>query len=438
MASTGYTENRFDEYLQEIRSREKVGNRRRLLKIGIIGAILVIGFILFQIYTQGPSKGKWYTIAHDQLDKERVAEILKEEKSGFVVSHHLLGLDTIKTLADYNRFRELVKLIEITDGNEVIKGELLTENLLPQDYSQLKESAKIDRGSLKMTNDATLKPFAVRMNGANYAGENIKFTVVNYDPNVRYTIDFGNGVTRRIERSTVYAYPLKGTHIVRLISVSKTKGSSVYAKRITILPPIDQTIASSKGISEGKRINAQNDGLDVTQINKVTAFTVPRSSSNTNEGKDNSRKFLEKKKPLVDTDEKVEEDISVIDLGKLKNKESEAAKNKPEAVVDRPLVYAEKMPTFPGGEKARNAYLKKHLKYPTEALNSKTQGQVIVQFVIETDGRISSPKILKGIGSGCDEEALRIVSQMPNWIPGESNGLRVPVYQSIPITFKLF
>lgn len=437
MASTRYTENRFDEYLQEIKSREKGSNRRRLLKIGLISAILATGFILFQLYTQGPS-GKWYTVSHDQLDKQRVSEILQEESNGFVVSHNLLGLDTIKNLEDFHRFRELVRLIEITDEDQVLKEEMLTDNLTQQDLTQLKESAKIDRGSLKMTNNATLKPFAIRMNGSNYAGENIKFTVVNYDPTVKYTIDFGNGVTRRISRNTVYSYPLKGTHIIRLIASSKTMGSSVYAKRITILPPLEQAIASNKGVKETKRIKAVNDGLDLNQINKVTAFTVPRSSS-IPPTKASKPKPVKEEKTFTKEDFSSEnEEVSVIDLGKLENKESETARNKPEAVVDRPLVYAEKMPTFPGGEKARTSYLKRHIKYPAEALRNKTQGQVIVQFVIETDGRISSPKILKGIGSGCDEEALRIVGQMPNWTPGESNGLRVPVYQSIPITFKLF
>ncbi|MCI4669917.1 MAG: TonB family protein [Bacteroidia bacterium] len=436
MASTRYTENRFDEYLQEIKSREKVSNRRRLLKIGIIMAILATGFILFQQYSQGATKGKWFTISHDQLNKERVSEILMDEDAGFVVTHHLLGLDTIKSIADYQRFRELVKLIEVTEEEKVPENEIFAANATPQDFTQIKESAKIDRGSLKMTEDATLKPFAIRMNGNSYAGEKIKFTVVNYDPNVKYTIDFGNGVTRRIGRSTVYSYPLKGTHIIRLIASSKTKGSSVYAKRISILPPLDQAIASSKGLKESKRISSPNDGLDLNQINKVTAFTVPRSSS-----KPTEKQVKEEKK--VDggynpPNKSADDEISVIDLGKLKNKESEAATNKPEAVVDRPLVYAEKMPSFPGGLKSLNSYLKKHIRYPSEAIKAKTQGQVIVQFVIETDGSISAPKILKGIGSGCDEEALRIVNQMPNWVPGESNGLRVPVYQSIPITFKLF
>jgi len=425
MASTNYTENKFDEYLDQIRNREKVSNRRRIMKIGLILAILVTGLILFQQYTQNPAQARWHAVAYDELNQEKLSELLADHRKGIVVTHHLLGEDTIRGLADYHRFRDLVDLIEITEEDVDKKEEPKekeTEEYEFASLSQPEESAKLEPGRLQMTEDATLKPFAIRINGATYARENIKFTVVNYDPSVRYMIDFGNGVTRRIRRSTIYAYPLKGVHLIRLIASSKDKGSSVYTKKLTILPPLDQGMAVRKQGSTNQSINPLTDELNINEINRVTAFTVPRSSSG------------EKQEKEVES----KNDIDLVDLGQLKNKEGEVEKKKPEATVDKPLVYAEKMPSFPGGAKALKSYLKKHLDYPSEALEYKTQGQVIVQFVIEADGTITNPKVLKGIGSGCDEEALRIVGEMPKWIPGESNGLRVPVYQSIPINFRLF
>ena len=82
-------------------------------------------------------------------------------------------------------------------------------------------------------------------------------------------------------------------------------------------------------------------------------------------------------------------------------------------------------------------YLSKHLNYPESAREGGVQGRVIVQFVVGPDGSISDVKVLRGIGSGCDEEAKRVISSMPKWKPGKQNGKAVSVYYSQPISFKL-
>jgi TonB family protein len=97
----------------------------------------------------------------------------------------------------------------------------------------------------------------------------------------------------------------------------------------------------------------------------------------------------------------------------------------------------EKLPSFPGGQDGYVKFLVENIKYPAEAKKNKIQGTVFVTFVVETDGRVSNVKILRGIGSGCDEEAQRVVAMMPNWNPGEEKGKPVRVQYNLPIRFKL-
>jgi len=82
-------------------------------------------------------------------------------------------------------------------------------------------------------------------------------------------------------------------------------------------------------------------------------------------------------------------------------------------------------------------YLGANLVYPEHAREKNIEGRVVVKFVVNEDGHISNAEVTKGIGGGCDEEAIRVVSSMPRWIPGEQDGKKVKVYFSLPINFKL-
>ena len=97
----------------------------------------------------------------------------------------------------------------------------------------------------------------------------------------------------------------------------------------------------------------------------------------------------------------------------------------------------ERMPEYPGGDEARLKFLRDSLVYPIDARLKGIQGRVYVTFVIERDGSISEVKVLKGIGYGCDEEAIRVVKSMPNWIPGIEEGKPVRVQFNMPLLFKL-
>ena len=97
----------------------------------------------------------------------------------------------------------------------------------------------------------------------------------------------------------------------------------------------------------------------------------------------------------------------------------------------------EEMPSFPGGEQKLMEYVAKNLIYPQEARDKGIDGRVFIGMVIEKDGSVSNVKVLRGIGGGCDEEAVRVIKSMPKWKPGMMKGEPVPVSYQIPINFKL-
>jgi len=100
-------------------------------------------------------------------------------------------------------------------------------------------------------------------------------------------------------------------------------------------------------------------------------------------------------------------------------------------------IFVEQMPVFPGGDQARIKFLKDHINYPSVAAEMGITGRVILQFVVDAKGKIDKIKVLRGIGGGCDEEAVRVAKLMPPWTPGRQNGKAVPVYFTFPIVFTL-
>lgn len=92
---------------------------------------------------------------------------------------------------------------------------------------------------------------------------------------------------------------------------------------------------------------------------------------------------------------------------------------------------------FPGGTQARMKFLKDNLKYPQQARETGTQGTVYVTFVVEKDGTVSDVKAMKGIGAGCDEEAVRVIKAMPKWTPAKHNGKIVRMQYILPFKFTL-
>jgi TonB family protein len=108
-----------------------------------------------------------------------------------------------------------------------------------------------------------------------------------------------------------------------------------------------------------------------------------------------------------------------------------------EVLADKKIfTVVEQQPEFPGGIKAMYEFLGENLKYPEKAVKSNITGRVFLSFVVTEEGEIADVKVLKGIGYGCDEEAVRVLSKFPKWEPGKQNGSPVNVRYNLPINFQ--
>lgn len=142
----------------------------------------------------------------------------------------------------------------------------------------------------------------------------------------------------------------------------------------------------------------------------------------------------------VPDEEEIEEEIEVdLDIEMTDETVIEEAifEEQEEEVADEIFVIVEKMPTYPGGVQAFYKYVKKKMKYPSQARRMGIEGKVFVQFVVGKDGVISEVKVIRGVGAGCDEEAIRVIKSSPRWSPGKQRGKAVKVRMVLPITFKL-
>lgn len=111
----------------------------------------------------------------------------------------------------------------------------------------------------------------------------------------------------------------------------------------------------------------------------------------------------------------------------------EEKKHEPEKI----FVAVEQPAEFPGGQAAMMKWLSNNIRYPEAAQQNGISGRVVVKFVVERDGSVSAPTIVKGVDRELDQEALRVVKRMPKWQPGKNNGQPVRSYFNLPVTFRL-
>jgi protein TonB len=97
----------------------------------------------------------------------------------------------------------------------------------------------------------------------------------------------------------------------------------------------------------------------------------------------------------------------------------------------------DEMPVPPGGITGLTNYMIQNLKYPTAAKEAKVKGMVVVSFVVDAEGNVGSIEVLRGIGTGCDEEAVRVISNSGIWTPAKKEGKAVATKMTLPVQFKL-
>jgi len=101
------------------------------------------------------------------------------------------------------------------------------------------------------------------------------------------------------------------------------------------------------------------------------------------------------------------------------------------------FMVVEKMPQFPGGEEALSKHISRNLKYPLTSFYNKVQGKVILRFIVSETGKVGNVEVVRSLEHECDNEAIRVIKALPNFIPGEQNNKKIAVWYTLPITFKI-
>lgn len=109
----------------------------------------------------------------------------------------------------------------------------------------------------------------------------------------------------------------------------------------------------------------------------------------------------------------------------------------PKEVKEEVFQRVEKMPQFPGGNEALQRAIASNLEYPIEAIELNQQGTVVVQFVVNSEGKATDPVVLRGVSNFLDKAAMDVIAKLPRFEPGEQAGKKVSVYYRVPIDFRL-
>ena len=166
---------------------------------------------------------------------------------------------------------------------------------------------------------------------------------------------------------------------------------------------------------------------------KFTAPVIKKDEEVVEEDEMKSQTELTESKVAISiADVKGNDELNGKDIAELQ----EVIVNKAEP-ESKPYTVVEQMPQFPGGEKELLSYIAKNLNYPAISAENGIQGKVFVRFVVSALGIVEGIEIIRSLDPHCDKEAMRVVAALPQWIPGKQNGRNVPVYYTLPISFKL-
>jgi len=201
-----------------------------------------------------------------------------------------------------------------------------------------------------------------------------------------------------------------------------------FGQRIAVEPTIFQT----KDV-DNVPVNKINVPLPPVQRIKTIIFTPPVVTADANVRDED---LMKTQLALTNSDAAIS---TVTNENGVPAKQGDVVANPDlgEPAIQKPFVYVEVMPLFPGGDVALMKWLSGNITYPPIAREQGIEGRVSLRFVIKPDGSVDNVEIVKGLDPSCDQEAVRVLKKMPKWIPGRQNGTAVPVYYSLSVSFKL-
>ena len=245
---------------------------------------------------------------------------------------------------------------------------------------------------------------------------------------------------------------IKKTAGARLPSLANSLNHSKLQKRVTMMYQSKSKLAGK--FSTLALLPALAIGMAVVSIPSVASVisdaseaTLMESNYKVSKNSDNAEMTAASAAPVTDAVSSGETETSERMDANAEMPESVVSDKASEDPVEAELpaekergevyVAVEKQAEFPGGIQALMQWLSMNVRYPEDAMKNDAQGRVIVKFVVNADGSISDPTVLKGVETSLDKEAVRVVRAMPKWIPAENQGQKVASYFNLPIAFKL-
>lgn len=187
-------------------------------------------------------------------------------------------------------------------------------------------------------------------------------------------------------------------------------------------PTVPEEVLATVQVTQIAIVDADKVKNEVMTMEEQKEDNTARGVVN-QEGSDDRDKFDAMKEQVV-----VKDPEPVVEEKKVEEKKPE-----PEKI----FIAVEQPAEFPGGQAAMMKWLSNNIRYPESAQQNGISGRVVVKFVVERDGSVSSPTVVKGVDRDLDQEALRVVKKMPKWQPGKNNGQPVRSYFNLPVTFRL-
>ena len=438
---------KIEDYLKNLEKKEKEQTRKKGLTFLLIAIILISGISTIKLFLPDHSLNIYQ---FTDIDDQKIAELEKADALPIILKLDENIQDTIFSMEDYIDFQILIEITE-SDRNY----EMAEQSLPPLPNGE--QSARDE-----------LPNFKLKVLGKRLKDNKLWFSIKNYDPEGEYFIDFGNGYKTSTQKLVNYTYHRPGNYEVTL--TSKMGNQTLFHVQTIQIETPEQQFAEAT-TNERRTIDQESFGVNKTnseEKNRVTDELNLNSQKNEIANKQNNEENTEKptsrSQNLEFTDLQKEEETEAIkpknpialraplsvrqgtERSPLPEYEETEDNEDPESVLpkvvdrtdaSRPISFADRMPQFPGGSRALTKFVKENRKYPSKAIEKEVEGVVYIRFVVNPDGGISDPYIIKSVGYGCDEEAKRLVYSMPKWFPGEHKGVKVSVYKTIPVSFKL-
>ena len=450
---------KIDEYISSLDNGQRKTSRvRYLFYTSLVLLLLVIlafsGYYFFYSSPFMGNSGSADQVAlknFDQLNLTSVREHFQQAGEEVVLLVQLPETNEIVSLNSEQDYWELVDqmALRFINDEDLSEAEFLQERLPVADAISLDTLASPNskeeeppEESLDFAAIAAATSLAAR--GPKTAGAPLVFTIGNYQPDLTYRIDFGNGINRgKLGRKFSYTYRRRGrfTAILR----GYYEGEAILKKSLFLSienPPRNPVKKEEKVISQAKppvqedSPKAIESDVDVFEVMPKEESIEVQSSAEEDIPTDNVQSqetFIAEEEPTTIPD--ITPTLSTnLERGSM---ESSVEKKEEALMPVAPLMVASQMPSFPGGKEEMMQFLNTRLKYPQAAQDYHIEGIVYVQFVVQPNGTLTEHKVLKGLGYGCDEEALRIIRSMPLWVSGKQSGRVVPVIMTLPVNFQL-